>query len=198
LPLVADSNASAPGATRSCFTDGQYQQAIGIALESRRLDKLEEAVVNSGDPPAHLAYALRVCQTLVTSREFRRTVRARASARLHARCARHRRCTHAARQALTLRAHAPVGLSPGLVAKQVLRVLVKLYEAAGGNTDYVSVCQCLMFLDDAPGAAALLERLISGSEARAHARAALKTRTPRRARAADAPPPRATHHRTTR
>ena len=62
---------------RSCFTDGQYQQAIGIALESRRLDKLEEAVVSSGDAPAHLAYTLRVCQSLVTSREFRRTVRSR-------------------------------------------------------------------------------------------------------------------------
>jgi 26S proteasome regulatory subunit N2 len=48
----------------------------------------------------------------------------------------------------------------------VLRVLVKLYETAGVSTDYVSVCQCLMFLDDAPGAAALLERLISGGEAR--------------------------------
>ena len=48
----------------------------------------------------------------------------------------------------------------------MLRVLVKLYEQAAAGTDYVSVCQCLMFLDDAPAAAALLERLIEGSEAR--------------------------------
>jgi 26S proteasome regulatory subunit N2 len=47
-----------------------------------------------------------------------------------------------------------------------LRVLVKLYEQAAAGTDFVSVCQCLMFLDDAPAAAALLERLIDGSEAR--------------------------------
>ena len=52
------------------------------------------------------------------------------------------------------------------VPSQVLRVLVKLYEQAAAGTDYVSVCQCLMFLDDAPAAAALLERLIDGSEAR--------------------------------
>ena len=63
---------------RSCFADGQYQQAIGIALESRRLDKLEQAVLSSGDAPGHLAYALRVCQTLVSSRDFRRKVRHRA------------------------------------------------------------------------------------------------------------------------
>jgi 26S proteasome regulatory subunit N2 len=48
----------------------------------------------------------------------------------------------------------------------VLRVLVKLYQEAASGADHVSVCQCLMFLDDAPGAAALLERLIEGSEAR--------------------------------
>jgi 26S proteasome regulatory subunit N2 len=65
------------------------------------------------------------------------------------------RCSRAARASNPLSCRA-----------QVLRVLVKLYEAAGVSTDYVSVCQCLMFLDDAPGAAALLERLISGGEAR--------------------------------
>ena len=27
-----------------CFRDGQFEQAVGIALECRRLDKLEEAV----------------------------------------------------------------------------------------------------------------------------------------------------------
>jgi len=90
----------APGLTgsdarRSCFADRQFQQAIGIALESRRLDKLEQAVVSSGDAPAHLAYALRVCQTLVTSREFRRTVRHRG------------RALHAARARATQRAGVP-------------------------------------------------------------------------------------------
>jgi 26S proteasome regulatory subunit N2 len=161
---VADS--TPPGrAARRCFTDGQYQQAIGIALESRRLDKLEEAVVSSGDPPAHLAYALRVCQTLVTSREFRRTVRARAAAHIRTPDALDRAPAPGADAASTCARVWAVTGSRRL--SQVLRVLVKLYEAAGGNTDYVSVCQCLMFLDDAPAAAALLERLISGNEARA-------------------------------
>ncbi len=48
-------------------------------------------------------------------------------------------------------------------------MLVRLYEAAGVGTDHVSVCQCLMFLDDAPAVAALLTKLIEGSEARAGA-----------------------------
>jgi len=48
----------------------------------------------------------------------------------------------------------------------VLRVLVRLFEAPGVAADPVSVCQCLMFLNDAPAVAALLERLIGGSEAR--------------------------------
>lgn len=60
----------------SCFVDGQFQQAIGIALESRRLDKLEEAVKHSADPAAQLSYTLRCCQSLVTSRDFRHKARA--------------------------------------------------------------------------------------------------------------------------
>jgi 26S proteasome regulatory subunit N2 len=49
----------------------------------------------------------------------------------------------------------------------VLRVLVRLYQESGAAADHVSVCQCLMFLNDAPAVAALLEKLICGSEARA-------------------------------
>ena len=57
-----------------CFADGQYRQAIGVALETRRLDKLEEAITKSPDAADSLAYATKVCQTLVTSREFRHEV----------------------------------------------------------------------------------------------------------------------------
>lgn len=30
-----------------CFSDGQYEQAVGVALESRRLDQLEAAITRS-------------------------------------------------------------------------------------------------------------------------------------------------------
>ena len=59
-----------------CVADGAWTQALGIALETRRLDKLEELV--KACPEAHrqplLAYVFAVCQTLVSSREFRHLV----------------------------------------------------------------------------------------------------------------------------
>jgi 26S proteasome regulatory subunit N2 len=45
-----------------CLADAQFHQAIGIALETRRLDKLEEAVARSEDVADSLAYATRVTQ----------------------------------------------------------------------------------------------------------------------------------------
>lgn len=57
-----------------CFEDGQYEQAIGIALESWRLDKLEEAIRRSPNCAAALDYSLRACQKLVAHRRFREQV----------------------------------------------------------------------------------------------------------------------------
>eukprot|EP00884_Botryococcus_braunii_P016818 jgi/Botrbrau1/381/Bobra.110_2s0036.1 len=101
-----------------CYNDGQFEQAVGIALEAHRLDKLAETIQKSSDPVALLTYSLNVCQSLVTSREFR---------------------------------------------QQVLRLLVKLYESSD-NPDWVSICQCLMFLDDAPEVAKILDQLLKGDE----------------------------------
>jgi len=98
-----------------CFDDGNHDQAIGIALESRRLDKLESAILASADVRSSLAYSTKVCQTTVSSREFR---------------------------------------------MEVLRVLVRLYETSGVEPDYVSVCQCLMFLEDPGGVAKVLHGLL--------------------------------------
>lgn len=57
-----------------CYQDGRFEQAVGVALETRRLDKLEEAIGKSGDTAATLVYALRVCQELVVHRGFRQQV----------------------------------------------------------------------------------------------------------------------------
>eukprot|EP00904_Undaria_pinnatifida_P004613 jgi/Undpi1/14152/HiC_scaffold_9.g03803.m1 len=54
-----------------CYTDGEFTQAMGIALEARRLDKVEEAIRQATDKPALLTYTFDVCQTLVTSRDTR-------------------------------------------------------------------------------------------------------------------------------
>ena len=58
-----------------CFAEGNIRQAVGIALESVRLDKLEECITKAADDrPAILSYALDACQTLVQSRSFRNQV----------------------------------------------------------------------------------------------------------------------------
>ncbi|KAK9822620.1 hypothetical protein WJX74_011008 [Apatococcus lobatus] len=57
-----------------CTQDAQYEQAIGIALESRRLDRLEQIVTAAPDQVHLLAYSLDICNRLVVSRDFRQEV----------------------------------------------------------------------------------------------------------------------------
>ena len=97
-----------------CFSDRQYKQALGIALETRRVDILEKAILESKNVPAILSYALKVCMSLIQSRHFRNIV---------------------------------------------LRILVKLYLGLA-TPDYISVCQCMIFLDDPQGVAEILENLL--------------------------------------
>lgn len=101
-----------------CMQDGKFQQAVGIALECRRLDKLEEAITRSENAPAMLSYCLRLSQTFVNRREFRH---------------------------------------------EVLRLLVKSYQALQ-QPDYLSICQCLMFLDEASTVAGILDKLLKGDK----------------------------------
>ena len=68
---------NSPPSRASCLADGQFQHAVGLALECRRLDKVEEAVGAAGptEGPACVAYALRLCQSSsVSPRDFRRQV----------------------------------------------------------------------------------------------------------------------------
>ncbi|KAI3706236.1 hypothetical protein L6452_23838 [Arctium lappa] len=57
-----------------CITDGKYQQAIGMAIECRRLDKLKEAITNSDNVHATLSYCMNVSHAFVNRREYRREV----------------------------------------------------------------------------------------------------------------------------
>lgn len=56
-----------------CFKDGVYQQAIGIAIESYRLDILEEAI-RKGDQIALLAYVLDAAMNVVPQLSFRNKI----------------------------------------------------------------------------------------------------------------------------
>jgi 26S proteasome regulatory subunit N2 len=57
-----------------CFTDGSYKQALGIALEARRLDIVESAIKNSPDVADMLRYVFNVTQSTVSKRAFRQEV----------------------------------------------------------------------------------------------------------------------------
>ena len=56
-----------------CYADGEYRQAIGISIESRRLDKLEESILTSKDPSL-LKYTYEIVKDIVLPKEFRRDV----------------------------------------------------------------------------------------------------------------------------
>eukprot|EP00058_Branchiostoma_floridae_P007904 XP_002593392.1 hypothetical protein BRAFLDRAFT_261728 [Branchiostoma floridae] len=103
---------------RSCLENGNFKQAVGIALETRRIDVFEEAIMKSDDVAGMLLYASKVCMSLIQNRQFR---------------------------------------------NKMLRVLVRLYLHLE-IPDYINVCQCLIFLDDASAVAEILEKLIKGTE----------------------------------
>lgn len=103
-------------------------------------------------------YAIKVAQSLVTSRHYRQEV-----------CARRRDTSvcscHANIHECSCRKHAEQTLSSQAVLPhiQVLRVLVNML-LQSKEVDYVLVCQCLMFLNEPTEVASVLENLISGSE----------------------------------
>ncbi|KAJ4841738.1 26S proteasome non-ATPase regulatory subunit 1 A, partial [Turnera subulata] len=97
-----------------CIIDGKYQQAMGIAIECRRLDKLEEAIMRSDNVHGTLSYCMNVSHSFVNRREYRR---------------------------------------------EVLHLLVDVYQKLP-SPDYLSICQCLMFLDEPEGVASILEKLL--------------------------------------
>ncbi|CAD5190061.1 unnamed protein product [Musa acuminata subsp. malaccensis] len=101
-----------------CILDGKYQQAMGMAIECRRLDKLEEAITHSDNVHGALSYCITLSHSFVNHREYR--------------------C-------------------------EVLRLLVKIYQRLP-SPDYLSICQCLMFLNEPDTVATILEKLLSGSK----------------------------------
>ncbi|GAB5594033.1 proteasome regulatory particle base subunit [Umbelopsis nana] len=56
-----------------CLDDREYKQAIGIALESKRLDVVED-VISKGNPHELLSFVIDVSMTLVQNLQFRNQV----------------------------------------------------------------------------------------------------------------------------
>ena len=57
-----------------CFREGEYKQALGIALETRRMDKVREAIVESKSVAEMLKYCFGVSLRVVKNLDFRRMV----------------------------------------------------------------------------------------------------------------------------
>ena len=57
-----------------CFADGEYKQALGVALEARRMDRVRAAIERSANVFGLLAYALDIALTRIAQREFRHEV----------------------------------------------------------------------------------------------------------------------------
>lgn len=57
-----------------CLTDKEYKQAIGIALECRRLDFAEKAIVAGGASDELLKYTMELSTTVVQHLDFRNDV----------------------------------------------------------------------------------------------------------------------------
>ncbi len=57
-----------------CFADGQYNQAIGVAVEARNLEKLQEAIEKSGQIEDKLSYTFKIVQRVVMSKALRNEI----------------------------------------------------------------------------------------------------------------------------
>jgi len=56
-----------------CFDAGEYKQAMGIALEARRIDIIEKSVIK-GDQKDMLSHLYNLTQTSIVNRDFRLSV----------------------------------------------------------------------------------------------------------------------------
>ena len=60
---------------KRCFEDKKWKQAIGVALESRRLDKVKDAIEQSNEMiEENLGYTYDIAQNIVKSKSFRTEV----------------------------------------------------------------------------------------------------------------------------
>jgi len=57
-----------------CFDDKKFKQAIGIAIETRRLDVVEKAILTSANVSETISYAYKITLSLIQNRKFRNAV----------------------------------------------------------------------------------------------------------------------------
>ncbi|CAL9238391.1 unnamed protein product [Arabidopsis halleri] len=139
-----------------CISDGKYQQAMGIAIECRRLDKLEEAIMKSKDVQKSLSYCINVPHSFINRREYRFEVSLVATDLDFNSCNMF--------LILLVDYNSSYFISPSkYYGHVVLRLLVHVYQKLA-CPDYLSICQCLMFLDEPQHVASILEKLLHSED----------------------------------
>ena len=68
---VAEQEAIVNKMFERCFSDKQWKQALGVAVETRRMDMFRRAILESDDINAMLSYAFRVAMNLIQNRSYR-------------------------------------------------------------------------------------------------------------------------------
>ncbi|RVW78402.1 26S proteasome non-ATPase regulatory subunit 1-like A [Vitis vinifera] len=139
-----------------CIVDGRYQQAMGMAVECRRLDKLEEAITR-------VIMFMELCRIALTSLIpllIEENIAVSHVGRSPV------KTIHSTSQLFYLMLscwflHSKITWQLCVLCKNgdVLRCLVKVYQKLP-SPDYLSICQCLMFLDEPEGVASILEKLL--------------------------------------
>lgn len=57
-----------------CLDDKKFKQAIGLAIETRRLDVLEKSILTATNVPDTISYAFKVTLSLIQNRKFRNAI----------------------------------------------------------------------------------------------------------------------------
>lgn len=156
-----------------CILDGKYQQAMGMAVECRRLDKLESAIVRCDNIHGALSYCINLSHQYVNHREYRFEVgswniKFSALSLLlsgwNIIIILEVESQFSIQQVLLKKLkYIPTDQISNILSLQVLRCLVKIYQTLP-HPDYLSICQCLMFLGEPETVANILDKLLSGSK----------------------------------
>jgi len=125
-----------------CFEDKKFKQAIGISIETRRLDVFEKAILTSVsvlEMKSFLKKHQRDCDLIFFSILFLKTNVSET-------------ISYAYKITLSL-------IQNRKFRNAILKLLVKIYSNLP-NPDYVNLVQCLIYLDEPEQVATVLENLI--------------------------------------
>ena len=62
------------GMFERCYAEGKHKEALGVALESRSLNRIQQSIVTSANKSEMLHYCFEICMHQVSSRHFRHAV----------------------------------------------------------------------------------------------------------------------------